>query len=168
MRLFFALWPDAAARDAFAVLAQELALRSGGKPVPPAKIHLTVAFLGDLGEDRLEAARRAAEGGGWKAFDVTLDQVGSFRGARVGWAGCREPAPGLIELQSGLSGRLVEAGFALDDRPYAAHVTLARKIVRPIPTSPSEPVTWRASELALVRSELGRGSYSTLAEWRLG
>jgi 2'-5' RNA ligase len=167
MRLFFALWPAAAARDAFAALAQELALLSGGKPVPPAKIHLTVAFLGDVGEERLPAARLAAEGGRWKAFDVTLDQVGSFRGARVGWAGCREPASGLIELQSGLAGRLVEAGFALDERPYAAHVTLARKIVRPIPPSPTKPVTWRASELALVRSELGKGGYSTLASWIL-
>jgi 2'-5' RNA ligase len=168
MRLFFALWPDAPARDALAVLARELAQRSGGKAVPPAKIHLTVAFLGDLGEDRLDAAIGAAEGGSWKPFEVTLDQVGSFRGARVGWAGCQEPSPGLVDLQSGLAARLVEAGFVLDDRPYAAHVTLARKIAQPVERSPSPPITWRARELSLVRSELGKGSYSTLKEWRLG
>jgi len=167
MRLFFALWPDAPARDALAVLAQELASRSGGKAVPPAKIHLTIAFLGDLGEDRLDAAIDAAQGGSWKSFEVTLDQVGSFRGARVGWAGCEEPGSGLIDLQSGLAMRLVEAGFVLDDRPYAAHVTLARKIARPVPRSPGKPITWRARALSLVRSDLGKGSYTTLAEWPL-
>ena len=167
MRLFFALWPDAQAAAALAAMARELALRCGGKPVPQDKIHLTLVFLGDLDEDRLEDAMRAPSGLELAGFGVTLDQVGSFAGARVGWAGCRQPAPGLAGLQSGLARRLAERGFAPDERPYTPHVTLARKIARPIPRSPVPEIGWRARELALVRSDLGKGSYTTLAGWDL-
>jgi 2'-5' RNA ligase len=167
-RLFFALWPDAPAAAALATLAKELAARSGGTSVPPAKIHLTLAFLGDVAGDRMEAAMRAPEGARWRGFDMVLDTVGSFRGARVAWAGCRERAAELVELQSGLAGRLAEGGFALDDRPYTPHVTLARKIARPIRPGGTTPIAWHATELALVRSETGKGTYATLASWPLG
>ena len=167
MRLFFALWPDAPARMALATLANELALHSGGKAVPPAKIHLTLAFLGDVDDGRLEQATQAPGTGRRPPFDVRLDTVGSFRGARVAWAGCRKPASGLSELQSALAHALAERGFALDERPYTPHVTLVRKIARPIAQGSSPPIAWRATELALVRSEPGRGSYATLAAWPL-
>src|SRR5436189_6019189 len=98
-RLFFALWPDAAALAALAGLAAELAVISGGKAVPSAKIHLTLAFLGEVTDDRLEAARRAAGMLRPRAFEVALDTVGSFRGARVAWAGCRHASSGLVDLQ---------------------------------------------------------------------
>jgi 2'-5' RNA ligase len=168
MRLFFALWPDAPAAAALAERARELALRCGGKPVPQDKIHLTLAFLGDLDAGRLPDAMRAPGGLELAGFDMVLDQVGSFRGARVAWAGCRETAHGLADLQSGLVRHLAAAGFPPDERPYAAHVTLARKIALPVARSAMPEIRWRARELALVRSELGKGSYSTLAAWKLG
>ena len=149
-------------------LARELAERSGGKAVPQAKIHLTLAFLGDVDEERLEDAMLAPAGLEAAGFDMVLDQVGSFSGARVGWAGCRQPARGLADLQSALVRRLAKRGFVPDDRPYAPHVTLARKIARPIARAAMPEIRWRARELALVRSELGKGSYSTLADWKLG
>ena len=41
-RLFYALWPDAAARAALAAWQASL----GGAPTRPDKLHLTLAFLG--------------------------------------------------------------------------------------------------------------------------
>lgn len=166
-RLFFALWPDAGAAKALSGLAQELAALSGGKPVPPAKIHLTIAFLGDVPDDRIAQAMQAAAGRRWPGFAMELDTIGSFKGARVAWAGCRKPAPRLIELQSGLARDLAMLGFAPDDRPYSPHVTLARKISRPLAPAATKPIGWPATQLALVRSELGRGDYTTLAAWPL-
>ena len=166
-RLFFALWPDGPAVEALAALARDLATASGGKPVPPAKIHLTLAFLGDVDEQRVGEAIRAPEGERAPAFEMSLDSVGSFRGARVAWAGCRKVPAALADLQSGLAGALASLGFALDERPYTPHVTLARKIVRPIPPGPAGAIRWRATQLALVRSELGKGSYTTLKAWPL-
>ena len=168
MRLFFALWPDAAAAEKLAALSQELAALTGGRPVAAAKIHLTLAFLGDLEDSALDPARRAVEGLSHPPLEVVLDQVGSFKGARVAWAGCREPSRGLVDLQSDLETRLRTAGFALDERPYTPHVTLARKATRAIGRRAAGPIHWQAKEFALVRSERGKGSYTTLASWKLG
>jgi len=167
MRLFFALWPDEPAAVKLAALSRELALLTGGRPVAAAKIHLTLAFLGDLEDSALDPARRAVEGSNHAPFEVALDQVGSFKGARVAWAGCRELARGLVDLQSDLDARLRRAGFVLDERPYTPHVTLARKATRAIGRKAAEPIRWQATSFTLVRSELGKGSYATLEEWVL-
>jgi 2'-5' RNA ligase len=168
MRLFFATWPDSTAATALADLAHRLAERTGGKAVPVAKIHLTLAFLGDVDEGRLEAAVSAAAGLRCGSFELLLDEVGSFRGARVAWAGCSQPAQELIELQSRLSEALRAKGFVPEERPFAPHLTLVRKVARPIGRQATPPIRWGARELTLVRSELGKGSYSTLARWDLG
>jgi 2'-5' RNA ligase len=168
MRLFFALWPDAAAASRLAEAAGELAILTGGKPVPQAKIHLTLAFLGDLNESRLDAALQCAEGLDHAGLEVVLDQWGAFRGARVAWAGCRKPSKALMDLQADLADRLRTAGFVLEERAYTPHVTLARKVTRPIGRRDAEPVRWQATEVALVQSQLGKGAYSTLAQWSLG
>jgi 2'-5' RNA ligase len=136
--------------------------------VPAAKVHLTLAFLGDVGDDRLEAIRSAASRLRCKAFDVTLDQAGCFRGARVAWIGSRKPARGLIELHEALAGELAACGFPPDERPYTPHATVARKISRQVERRAIAPIEWRARELSLVRSEPGKGSYETLAGWSLG
>ena len=167
MRLFFALWPDEAAASKLARASKELALLAGGKPVPQAKIHLTLVFLGDLDPGRLDAAKQAAEGLDHGSFDLVLDQWGSFRGARVAWAGCADPPKALVRLHADLADRVRRAGFALEDRPYTAHVTLARKVTRAIGRHEAEPIGWRAREVALVRSELGKGGYTTVASWKL-
>ena len=168
MRLFFALWPDPPATAALAAAAGELATLAGGKAVPAAKIHLTLAFLGDVDDDRLEAIRSAASRLRCKAFDVALDQAGSFRGARVAWVGSRQPARGLIELHAALAGELASCGFPPDERPYTPHATVARKTSRQVGRRPIAPIEWRARELSLVKSELGKGSYDTLARWDFG
>jgi 2'-5' RNA ligase len=168
MRLFFAIWPDEAAASKLAQASQALALLAGGKPVPAAKIHLTLVFLGDLDEGRLDPALEAAEGLHHAAFDLSLDQWGAFRGARVAWAGCSKAPKALVRLQADLAERLRNAGFVLDDRPYAPHVTLARKVTRTIGRRRAEPIGWRAREVALVRSVPGKGGYETLRRWNLG
>src|SRR5204862_7648135 len=131
-RLFFALWPDGAATSALASMGQALAGRTGGKPVPAGKIHLTLAFLGDIDDARLEAARLVGGTVREPAFEMALDQAGSFRGARVAWAGCAAMPAGLARLQESLARELGAQGFTLEDRPFAPHVTLVRNIARPL------------------------------------
>ena len=167
MKLFFALWPDAAAAEALARLAIEVAQRAQGKPVPREKIHLTLSFLGEVPEARMQEARSAAAGSLTAPFDMAFDTIGSFRKARVAWTGCADPAPGLVGLQSRLEERLHDRGFALEDRPYVPHITLARKAGRPLPRSSASAIGWNARELALVRSETGTGRYTTIETWEL-
>ena len=167
-RIFFALWPDAPAAQALAKLAVEVAGRTGGRATPAEKIHLTLAFLGEVAADR--AGDVAAAGGALRArpFELSFDTLGWFRGARVAWIGCSQPAKELLELQASLEAQLRDRGFVLEDRPFAPHVTLARKIRRSVPRSPVTPIRWPARQVALVQSGEGTGRYTTIGGWALG
>src|SRR5258706_12452420 len=93
-RLFFAVWPDGETAKRLAGLARELAETAGGKPVPGAKIHLTIAFLGSVAADRAASPREAGAGGRAAPFDPDLHPPGAFPGARGAWARGEGPPPG--------------------------------------------------------------------------
>jgi len=167
-RLFFAVWPDPGAAARLASLAGDLAGVCAGKPVPGEKIHLTLAFLGETTPERAAAAIEAARGVRFAPFGLGLDSVGSFRAARVAWAGSLEPQPGLAALQADLATRLRAAGFALEERPFSAHATLARRAMRAVPRARIEPVAWTVDAFALVRSETGTGRYQEVERFAPG
>jgi len=61
------------------------------------------------------------------------------------------PAP-LAALVNQLHGSLREHGFVLEDRPFAAHITVLRK-AKPPQSLPALPrVEWPVNEMLLVRS----------------
>ena len=167
-RLFFALWPDGPARDALAAAGRRVAVEAGGRPVPAANLHLTLAFLGEVPDGRVEAALEVAGGVRGDAFDLALDRIGAFRRSGVAWAGPSAVPPELVRLQSDLEASLRAGGFALDGRPFAPHLTLARKVTNPVADAAIEPVAWRVERYALVRSARGTGAYEELAGWKLG
>ncbi len=166
-RLFFALWPDAPAAEELARLAREVARSAGGRVVALDKVHLTVAFLGEVAPERAADAGEVAASLPGADIPVRLDCVGSFARARVAWAGSNSPAEALMGLQFDLARGLRGAGFALEDRNFVPHVTLARRIVRTVPRAMIEPIGWDADRLALVRTEAGTGRYTTLEAWPL-
>ena len=166
MRLFFAIWPDDPARAALAELAGRLVQVAGGRTTPAEGIHLTLEFLGNVEPERVPLLRRLAGEVRGQRFRLALDRVGSFRRARVAWAGSEKAPHQLIELQADLNGRLRGNGFGLEERPYSPHATLARKIERPVPRARIGAIEWPVTEYALVVSAAGR--YTTLASWRLG
>jgi 2'-5' RNA ligase len=166
VRLFFAIWPGVEAAAVLGRLAADVVVVAGGKPVPQAKIHLTLAFLGEV-SDIAGAEEAAASCVQVPPFSMRLDCVGSFRRARVAWAGSLEPIEPLAQLQSSLGQALRARGFALEERPFAAHVTLARKTERTLPRAAIPAIEWKATELQLVRSQPGTGEYSPLESWRL-
>ncbi|MGZ5046084.1 MAG: RNA 2',3'-cyclic phosphodiesterase [Usitatibacter sp.] len=167
MRLFFALWPGERVRGELSRVADSLASGAGGRAVPAAKIHLTLAFLGEVPPERVGAALAAAAATRARRFEIVLDEVGSFRKARVGWAGCRRAPILLLELQSSLREALRECGFALEDRPFAAHVTLVRKIASPVASAAMPSIRWRPRDFVLVRSDGATGRYEVLETWPL-
>ena len=164
-RLFFAVWPGDTASRQLALAAESLAALAGGKAMPPEKIHMTLAFLGSLDADR--AARAAAASVEGDEIRMEIDQVGSFRRARVGWAAPSRPNARLAVLQERLAAKLKAAGFALEDRAFVPHATLVRKIAKAVPPAPMPPVEWRSRAFTLVEST-GSGRYEVLESWGLG
>jgi 2'-5' RNA ligase len=167
-RLFFALWPPDAARSALSRLAVDAAERSGGRPVTAPKIHLTLAFLGEVPPERAAAVAGAADRVAGEAFIATFDRLGTFGRAGVAWVAPSRPPAQLEALAAALVARLRESGFTLEERAFAAHVTLARRIRRQIDGALPAAVAWEAGSFALVESDLRTGRYETRGSWILG
>ncbi|MDP2809607.1 MAG: RNA 2',3'-cyclic phosphodiesterase [Rhodocyclaceae bacterium] len=170
-RVFFALWPDAAAAGLLHTAGREARETCGGRLMRRETLHLTLAFLGDIPAQRIDDARRAADGIAAAPFALTLDRLGFWPGNPILWAGAPEsiPRPALTLLADALGGRLREAGFRLEDRPFAAHVTLLRDARCPAVPTLANPVEWTASEFVLAESvRSAEGSrYETIGRWPL-
>jgi 2'-5' RNA ligase len=172
LRVFFALWPDAEARDALAALSRTIAARAGGRAPAVENLHLTLAFVGEIAPDRVAAlvtaGREAADG--VVAFEFALDRVGAFRGNRIVWAGASSVPAELDRLARRLGEALVAQGFLADPRPFQAHVTLARRCRRAVDAPLAVPVVWRVARFVLNASELASGGsrYRELDGWTLG
>ena len=163
-RLFAALVPAAAVREQLARAAAGLGHR--GVAVPPANLHLTLAFLGAVAEDRVAVAAAALEtGAGFPPFTLRLERVGHWRRAGVLWCAPRETPPELTALAGALHAALRGAGFELEARPFAAHLTLARKVshYRGQDHLP-QPVSWPVAEARLMASRTlpGGATYHTV------
>ena len=166
VRAFFGLPLPEAHRKA---LAAYLALCAGAAPgfrwTPAENLHITIRFLGQVDRSRAEGIAGGVESIRAAAFDLALGSIGSFRRgklARVVWLGLGEGVEDIARLVAIVDAQSVAAGFEAEARPFHAHLTLARARARDgalLPDLPPPPRTeaWRAGELVLYRSHLGRG-----------
>lgn len=164
LRLFLALWPDAKVRCTLQALARPLVEASGGRAVPAANYHLTLAFLGSQPRSRLDAIAGVAAGQAPLTGTLRLTRLGYFRGARVLWAGPERTPPVLSRAAANLRNALKANGVSVEPGPFRAHVTLARRIER-VPEGVIEPIRWHYAGIALVQSEGGSAPYRVLRKW---
>lgn len=165
MRLFFALWPPAETADALAAWAHAAQRLTGGKPTDAAKIHLTLAFLGDADAQKAVLAAGRVTG---TIHSLPIEQARHWRENNIVWAGPRETPLALAALFKSLSLELYREEFILERRPLTAHVTLIRK-ARMARLPPLPAVEWPVREFLLVRSSLSsKGStYEPLERFAL-
>ena len=97
-RVFFALWPDPAVAERLAAVARDAHALCGGRIMRPDTVHLTLAFIGDLADARIESLHQAASRVTGNAFRLNLDRFGCWRHNRIVWAGCHEPPPPLLAV----------------------------------------------------------------------
>jgi 2'-5' RNA ligase len=170
LRTFFALWPDASARERIAALASDVVARAGGRAPRAENIHLTVAFVGNVALDRIAALKRigASAARGVAPFTLELDRLGAFHHAGIAWLGAEVLPVELENLVFALRKQLAAKSFPVEKRLYRAHVTLARRCATIAPIEIA-PIAWRVERLTLNASELhAAGSiYRELAAWPL-
>ncbi len=101
------------------------------KWVAPRQLHFTLKFLAELpaalAAPAIAALPEAARG--VVPFRLTLAGLGTFPRsgpARVLWIGCREGREALEELARRVEAAFVAAGITPEERPFTAHLTLAR------------------------------------------
>ena len=170
-RTFLALDLGDAARRAFARVRGRLA-----QALPTVRfvdiggVHLTLAFLDELDDAQLATTHEAAATCAREVapFTLALGQVGVFGppfAPRVLWVGVGGATERLRATQRRLITELGARGLPHDDKPFAAHLTLAR-LQRPLSPDeqtrlqaimgePAPPnVTWQTDEIAVMASEL--------------
>jgi 2'-5' RNA ligase len=182
MRLFVGLAPPAAVLDDLDAACAPLRPERGDLRWTSRELwHITIAFLGEVGEEsltrllpRLErAARRHL------AFSLCVAGAGAFPSperANVLWCGLSGDRRALGELAASVGAGARRAGAPPPDagRRFRPHVTLARcrvpADVRPIVAGLSgyQGPAWTTEEIYLIRSTLGgQPRYETLGTWKL-
>ncbi len=176
-RLFVAVPFPSEAESEIAALVEGVradGVPGGGRDVRWVRLdslHLTLRFLGPTLEDRVgpaaEATRAAA--GTSRPFDISIGGAGAFPSAgrpRALWLDVRVGQPELIALAASVDAALRDAGWAIDDKPLRAHLTLARADgvaagaaigARLVAAAADLHVTFRADQIGLFESVTGGG-----------
>ena len=97
--------------------------------VPAANLHVTLAFLGTVADEAVEAiagrlGRVAQNFASLQARARGLGGFPSLERPNVLWVGVE--AEGLATLQRDVEGQLAELGFDKETRPFHPHVTVGR------------------------------------------
>jgi len=154
------------------------------KWVRPENIHLTLKFLGEVPDsdipDICQAVEKAVET--FHPFKLDVAGCGCFppRGAaRVLWVGVSEGDTPLPDLQEAVASELEPLGHPPENRPFSAHLTLARIKTAPAGHLVSHTVdtlemvrlgSQEVTALTVFQSELTRGGpmYTPLHHADLG
>jgi 2'-5' RNA ligase len=186
MRIFIALDIPAEIR-ARMVEFMERARRyaSDARWARPAGLHVTLKFVGEVKEDKLERIKSALATVKAPAFPVTFTDAGFFptaKSPRVFWIGV-SGGDALSQLAMAIDNATESAGIAKEQRPYSPHLTLARAGSAPgaqhhlkplasfVQTEPSPQFgTMAAEEFWLYQSQLQKGGskYTKLQRFGLG
>ncbi len=174
MRAFIALeLPEGFVEDV-AAMARVLGAAVEGRFVPRQNYHVTLAFLGDIGEAQAREAMDAMDEACADAAEVPLRPEGLGKFGRASdatlWMGLT-PAPELTSLADRLREALRSRGVPFDDKPFLPHITLARRARLPKGPLPelAFPLPSEAACITLFKSTLARdgAQYKPLYEANL-
>jgi len=173
MRVFFGLAPDTTTALAIADW-RDRQLHCAGRPVSPANLHLTLAFVGEVSNPALERLCNEVEDWLPRAAipgdTLTLDCTGYWHRPGIYWLGAtRWPGP-LTRLAGKLGILTGAAGGKRDRRAFQPHITLYRRCNEPPPGPPLPPsIPMPYGQCTLFESRRGRQgvSYHALENWPL-
>ncbi len=150
MRLFIAIRFSEEILDTL-LRAQEQLRRLGarGNYSAPENLHLTLVFIGESSD--VLTLRRVIDRAAGAAFPLAVSGTGRF--GDLWWAGV-EKNPALEALAARLREGCKRAGFRIDEKPFRAHVTLARELKSETPPRADVPRTeMTVTRVSLMKSE---------------
>jgi RNA 2',3'-cyclic 3'-phosphodiesterase len=189
VRLFVAAYPPVAACDDLAARLAGLRVTGAAERGVNTRLarretwHLTLAFLGEVPDDRAARAAPALKrvAAAWRADPPRLRLAGGGRFGRgrftVLWVGVSGDEQALARLARLIRRELKRDRLPCDDRPFKAHLTVARpgdRIVRADVDADRDDLAgyagpqWPLDRFELVRSHLGpTPTYDHLAAFAL-
>lgn len=135
--------------------------------VKPGNVHVTLKFLGEVTENRLEeiysGTVKALSGA--RSFNLRLKNLGCFPNLtrpRVVWVGVDKGEEKLSEMQKRIEEELYKVGFPKEERKFSAHLTIGRvkspknieKLVELIEKTDFETEEVKVKEVMVMKSQL--------------
>ena len=130
IRAFIAVEIQPQTRDRIVAAMEQLKTRvSAVRWVAPSNLHLTLKFLGDIEESKIDPIGTALSTALCPFPRCTINVKGlgvfpSSKRPRVLWVGLE--GPGLVPLAAQVESALVPLGFAPDQRGFTPHLTIGR------------------------------------------
>jgi 2'-5' RNA ligase len=135
--------------------------------VKPGNIHITLKFLGEVPEEKIEEVFSATELAlkGAKRFKMNLKGMGAFpdlRRPRVIWVGAGKGEEELSGMAARIEDELKKIGYPKEKRKFSAHFTVGRvkspknieKLMELVKSTDFETEDIEVSEVAVMRSQL--------------
>ncbi len=132
MRTFIAIELPQEIKDSLAQLQDKLKASGADiKWVEPQNIHLTLKFLGEINEDKLNKVISIMESvaESTKPFDICICSVGAFpriSSPRVIWVGLDKGDTESKAIAKSLEEKIQKLGIPKEKRPFSSHITLGR------------------------------------------
>ncbi|WP_024558146.1 RNA 2',3'-cyclic phosphodiesterase [Franconibacter pulveris 1160] len=169
-RLFFALEIPGDIQQHIVRWRAEQFPVEAGRPVAAANLHITLAFLGDVSEEKQRILAAQAGRIAQPAFQLRLDDAGHWPRSRVVWLGPRQAPRGLLQLANLLRAQAARSGCAQSPQPFHPHVTLLRNAQHRVALPPPGfGWTFPVDAFVLYESlfEQGRTRYKPVDRWLL-
>jgi RNA 2',3'-cyclic 3'-phosphodiesterase len=183
MRIFIALDIPGEIRARLAEYMERVRSYAPGARWPRVEgLHVTLKFVGEVKDQKVEEIKRALATVKAPRFEVTFTNIGFFptsKSPRVFWTGV-QGGEALAALAASVDRALSKIGIPRDKKDYYPHLTLARagtrdphslKGLAPLLTAEANPQfgTMTAREFWLYRSQLSPGGsrYTKLERYGL-
>ncbi len=171
MRTFIAVEISEAQKRAIAGLERDLKRSDAAISwVRPENVHITLKFLGEVPEERLQDVFRITEEvcSASVSFAVDIRDTGVFpamKRPRVIWVGIGRGKDELKKISELLDIHLARQGFPREERPFKPHVTIGRvkgprniqKAIRRLQEIEFEAGSYIADKVVVMKSELKPG-----------
>lgn len=149
------------------------------KWVKKENIHLTLKFLGEVDEEKVDkiGSKIGEICVNFSPFNLSFSSIGAFpnmRSPRVVWVGVKNGGKEVVELMKRIETALVSLGFEKEKRDKTPHITIGRFKNRGSLSFTNEVKDFGSrlfpvKELWLIRSELKREGpiYTSIAGYKL-
>jgi RNA 2',3'-cyclic 3'-phosphodiesterase len=168
-RLFFAveLSPDIQTQ---LLSLQHRYLELKARPIPADNLHITLNFLGDVSEKKLESILDNFRAPPFGPFEVLTSQLVYWPKPGILAVSIDDPQTQLNQCKKHIDEQLSQIDFfQLDKKTYVPHITLFRNVEQPPKTFFAIAASIKASAVSLMVSQNSRNGvyYQTVESWPL-
>lgn len=178
MRLFVGLAVSEATIDTLERLTLRLRAKDDGlRWSTPEQWHVTLVFLGEVDDAAQAALVKELRSVRQPALTLRMERVGVFERSGILYAEV-EVAQELLRLYEAVAAVVRRRGLEIEERPYRAHITLARaknregrkaiERLRRAAELQRLRANWRAEEFLLYESQLSPGGSRYVVRERFG